>query len=57
MSVKQAPARQAITLKGSTAIVTDFFKFAVNTFVRSDSMLGIVDVNEQDIIPAWGIPG
>lgn len=33
MSTKQGPTRQAITLKGSTAIVTDFFKFAVNTSV------------------------
>ena len=33
MATKQAPTRQAITLKGSTAIVTDFFKFAVNTCV------------------------
>lgn len=30
---RQAPTRQAISLKGSTAIVTDFFKFAVNTCV------------------------
>ena len=28
---KQAPTRQAITLKGSTALVTEFFKFAANT--------------------------
>jgi mitotic spindle assembly checkpoint protein MAD2 len=34
MSQKQAPTRQAISLKGSTQIVTDFFKFAVNTYVR-----------------------
>ncbi|KAI0815064.1 mitotic spindle checkpoint protein MAD2 [Irpex lacteus] len=30
---KQAPARQAITLKGSTALVTEFFKYAVNTIL------------------------
>ena len=30
---KQAPTRQAITLKGSTALVTEFFKFAANTYV------------------------
>lgn len=30
---KQAPTRQAITLKGSTNLVTEFFKYAVNTFV------------------------
>lgn len=31
---KQAPTRQAISLKGSTALVTEFFKYAVNTFVH-----------------------
>lgn len=30
---KQAPMRQAITLKGSTNLVTEFFKYAVNTSV------------------------
>ncbi|KAI0756884.1 mitotic spindle checkpoint protein MAD2 [Daedaleopsis nitida] len=30
---KQAPTRQAITLKGSTALVTEFFKFAANTIL------------------------
>jgi mitotic spindle assembly checkpoint protein MAD2 len=30
MAPKQA-TRQAITLKGSTALVTEFFKYAVNT--------------------------
>ena len=35
MATRHAPTRQAITLKGSTIIVTDFFKFAVNTFVYS----------------------
>ncbi|KAI0348542.1 mitotic spindle checkpoint protein MAD2 [Trametopsis cervina] len=30
---KQAPARQAITLKGSTNLVTEFFKYAVNTIL------------------------
>lgn len=35
MSTKQssAPTRSAITLKGSTNIVTEFFKYAVNTSV------------------------
>ncbi|EIW64559.1 mitotic spindle checkpoint protein MAD2 [Trametes versicolor FP-101664 SS1] len=28
---KQAPTRQAITLKGSTNLVTEFFKYAANT--------------------------
>jgi mitotic spindle assembly checkpoint protein MAD2 len=32
MATKQAN-RQAITLKGSTALVTEFFKYAVNTYV------------------------
>lgn len=30
---KQAPTRQAITLKGSTNLVTEFFKYAANTSV------------------------
>ncbi|TFY65147.1 hypothetical protein EVJ58_g2155 [Rhodofomes roseus] len=30
---KQAPTRQAITLKGSTNLVTEFFKFAANTIL------------------------
>ncbi len=30
---KQAPTRQAITLKGSTNLVTEFFKYAANTLV------------------------
>ena len=32
---KQAPTRQAITLKGSTNLVTEFFKYAVNTSVAN----------------------
>ena len=32
-AVKQAPTRQAITLKGSTSLVTEFFKYAANTSV------------------------
>ncbi|KAJ3552252.1 hypothetical protein NM688_g4251 [Phlebia brevispora] len=32
-STKQAPTRQAITLKGSTALVTEFFKYAANTIL------------------------
>ncbi|TFK57026.1 spindle assembly checkpoint protein [Heliocybe sulcata] len=31
MPTKQAPTRQAITLKGSTNLVTEFFKYAVNS--------------------------
>lgn len=34
MALKQAN-RQAITLKGSTTLVTEFFKYAVNTYVKS----------------------
>ncbi|KAI0082272.1 DNA-binding protein [Panus rudis PR-1116 ss-1] len=30
---RQAPTRQAITLKGSTSLVTEFFKYAVNTIL------------------------
>ncbi|KAF7796403.1 hypothetical protein EIP86_007580 [Pleurotus ostreatoroseus] len=30
---KQAPTRQAITLKGSTTLVTEFFKYAANTIL------------------------
>ncbi|KAH9950426.1 DNA-binding protein [Amylocystis lapponica] len=33
MVTKQAPTRQAITLKGSTNLVTEFFKFAANTIL------------------------
>lgn len=43
MATKQAPTRQAISLKGSTAIVTDFFKFAVNTYVSAMAMTALVD--------------
>jgi len=34
MASKQAN-RQAITLKGSTTLVTEFFKYAVNTYVEA----------------------
>ena len=33
MATRQA-TRQAITLKGSTALVTEFFKYGVNTYVH-----------------------
>lgn len=36
-AVKQAPTRQAISLKGSTSLVTEFFKYAANTSVPSHS--------------------
>ena len=44
-TTKQAPTRQAITLKGSTALVTEFFKYAANTLVRSS----ICNVEETKI--------
>jgi len=37
---KQAAIRQSITLKGSTDLVTEFFKYAVNTWVTFDEMNG-----------------
>ena len=36
---KQAPTRQAITLKGSTALVTEFFKFAANTYAEHERLI------------------
>ncbi|KAH7908134.1 spindle assembly checkpoint protein [Hygrophoropsis aurantiaca] len=33
MATKQAATRQAITLKGSTSLVTEFFKYAANTIL------------------------
>ncbi|KIK39063.1 hypothetical protein CY34DRAFT_808692 [Suillus luteus UH-Slu-Lm8-n1] len=33
MATSQAPTRQAITLKGSTNLVTEFFKYAANTIL------------------------
>jgi mitotic spindle assembly checkpoint protein MAD2 len=38
MATRQA-TRQAITLKGSTALVTEFFKYAVNTYVHCSPLL------------------
>ena len=35
-ATKQAPTRQAITLKGSTNLVTEFFKYAANTSVSAN---------------------
>jgi len=44
---KQSTAiRQSITLKGSTDLVTEFFKYAVNTWVPSPVLLYL---NEQFI--------
>jgi hypothetical protein len=39
---KPTSTRQAITLKGSTKLVTEFFKYSANTYVSSDP--SIVDV-------------
>lgn len=36
---KQAAIRQSITLKGSTDLVTEFFKYAVNTWVTFDEKM------------------
>ena len=41
MASKQAN-RQAITLKGSTALVTEFFKYAVNTYVHYNQLILIL---------------
>ena len=35
---KQASVRQSITLKGSTELVTEFFKYAVNTYVSTTTV-------------------
>ena len=44
MASKQAK-RQAITLKGSCALVTEFFKYAVNTFVLQQWLACILSHN------------
>jgi mitotic spindle assembly checkpoint protein MAD2 len=44
MASKQAN-RQAITLKGSTALVTEFFKYAVNTYVHYNQLTFILDIS------------
>ena len=55
---KQAPTRQAITLKGSTKLVTEFFKYAANTFVQSRFFLARSHIINyaQDTFPAWRVP-
>ena len=57
MATKQAPTRQAITLKGSTAIVTDFFKFAVNTSVSYMYLfdLRLIYLDETSILYQRGV--
>lgn len=44
MSVKQA-TRKAINLKGSTKLVTEFFKYAVNTYVHNVGRASETDNN------------
>ncbi|KLO13976.1 spindle assembly checkpoint protein [Schizopora paradoxa] len=51
MATKQAPTRQAITLKGSTAIVTDFFKFAVNTILYQR---GVYPADDFHLVKKYG---
>ncbi|KAI5123611.1 hypothetical protein M0805_003427 [Coniferiporia weirii] len=51
MSTKQGPTRQAITLKGSTAIVTDFFKFAVNTILYQR---GVYPADDFHLVKKYG---
>jgi mitotic spindle assembly checkpoint protein MAD2 len=43
MATRQA-TRQAITLKGSTTLVTEFFKYAVNTYVHSSPLLCLLTI-------------
>lgn len=52
---KQAPTRQAITLKGSTNLVTEFFKYAVNTFVACESGLILLTDNHISILFQRGV--
>jgi len=51
MATRQAPMRQAITLKGSTAIVTDFFKFAVNTILYQR---GVYPADDFHLVKKYG---
>ena len=56
MATKQA-TRQAITLKGSTALVTEFFKYAVNTYVHCSPLLCLLTFPhfEQHLIPTRSV--
>ncbi|KAL5518991.1 MAD2 [Sanghuangporus vaninii] len=51
MATRHAPTRQAITLKGSTAIVTDFFKFAVNTILYQR---GVYPADDFHLVKKYG---
>ncbi|RPD55841.1 spindle assembly checkpoint protein [Lentinus tigrinus ALCF2SS1-6] len=48
---KQAPTRQAITLKGSTALVTEFFKFAANTVLFQR---GVYPADDFQMVKKYG---
>jgi hypothetical protein len=54
---KQESVRQSITLKGSTELVTEFFKYAVNTYVSTTTMatLRLMGFFLQNIVSTWGI--
>ena len=41
MAPTKQSIRQSITLKGSTELVTEFFKYAVNTWVTFPASLGL----------------
>jgi hypothetical protein len=55
-ATKQAPTRQAISLKGSTKLVTEFFKYAVNTSVGPACCRDASLTDGQHSVPALGIP-
>jgi mitotic spindle assembly checkpoint protein MAD2 len=54
MSVKQA-TRKAINLKGSTKLVTEFFKYAVNTYVHNDRRAWCETDNNGSILFQRGV--
>lgn len=57
MATRQA-TRQAITLKGSTALVTEFFKYAVNTYVhllQSINLCSNRSYFEQHLVPTRSV--
>ena len=57
MASKQAN-RQAITLKGSTTLVTEFFKYAVNTSLifPTPPLVSTTDIGQKHPLPTRGIP-
>ena len=56
MATSQAPTRQAITLKGSTNLVTEFFKYAANTYALLAHGTPHILTIRQDLVPAGRIP-